>query len=60
MILKIYRERGKKTKRVGGRGLTLTRIILRHYKNFRGACLKKERNGKNRARSRSGATIVLP
>jgi hypothetical protein len=46
MIAKIYIEKGTKTKRVGGRGLTLTRIVLRHNKNFRGVRPKRERNGK--------------
>jgi hypothetical protein len=62
LIVKIYRaERGKNKKsRVEERmrGLTLTRIILHHHKNFRGVYPKRERNGKNRARS--GTTTVLP
>jgi hypothetical protein len=58
MIVKIYRERGKNKKSRGRRELTHTRIILRHRKNFRGAHPKRERNGKNRARS--GAATVLP
>jgi hypothetical protein len=33
------------------RGLNLARIILCHNKNFRGARLKRERNGKNKART---------
>jgi hypothetical protein len=56
----VYRKRAK-TKRVGGgrrRGLTLARIILHHNKNFRGAHPKRERNGKNRARS--GTATILP
>jgi hypothetical protein len=36
MIVKIYRdERGKNKKSRGRRGLTLTKIILHHHKNFR-------------------------
>jgi hypothetical protein len=58
MIIKIYRERDKNKKSRGRRGLTLTRIILRHHKNFREACLKRGRNGKNRAIS--GSATVLP
>jgi hypothetical protein len=58
MIVKIYRERGKNKKSRGTRGLTLTRIIICHHKKFRGAHSKRERNGKNRARS--GAITVLP
>jgi hypothetical protein len=37
MIDKMYIEKGVKTKRVRGRGLTFARIILHHNKNFRGA-----------------------
>jgi hypothetical protein len=51
MIVKIYRKRGKKTKRVGGRGLTLKRIVLHHNKiivlhqnkKFRGTRPKMEK-----------------
>jgi hypothetical protein len=50
MIVKIYRERGKNKKNRGRRGLTLTRIILYHNKNFRGARLKRKINGKNGVR----------
>jgi hypothetical protein len=50
MIVKIYREMGKNKKSRGRRGLTLTRIILRHHKNFRGAYTKRERNGKDMTR----------
>jgi hypothetical protein len=57
MIVKIYRERGKNKNSRGRRGLTLTRIILRHHKNFRGVHPKGEINGKNRARS--GTATVL-
>jgi hypothetical protein len=55
-----YRKRGKNEKSRGERrrGLTLARIVLHHNKNFRGACPKRERNGKNRARS--GVATVLP
>jgi hypothetical protein len=59
VIVKIYRKRAK-TKRVGGerrRGITVTRIVFHHNKNFRGMRPKRERNGKNRARS-SAATIL--
>jgi hypothetical protein len=63
MIVKIYRERGKNKKTRGEerrRGLTLTRIILHHHKNFRGVCPKIERNGKNRATilPKLGARII--
>jgi hypothetical protein len=58
MIAKIYIEKGKNKKSRGRRGLTLARIVLHHNKTFSGAHSKRERNGKNRARS--GATIVLP
>jgi hypothetical protein len=58
MIVKIYRERGKNKKSRGRRGLTLTRIILRHSKNFIGVHPKKERNGKNGVRS--STTTILP
>jgi hypothetical protein len=58
MIVKIYRERGKNKNRRGRRGITLTRIILCHHKNFSAARPKRERNGNNRARS--DATIVPP
>jgi hypothetical protein len=36
------------------RGLTLTKIILHHNKNFRGSHPKKERNGKNKVRIGQG------
>jgi hypothetical protein len=58
MIVKIYRERGKNKKNRGRRGLTLTRIILYHNKNFRGARLKRKINGKNGVRI--GQDQVLP
>jgi hypothetical protein len=60
MMAKMYIEKGAKTKRVGGEEerLTLARIILHHNKNFRGAHPKRERNGKNRARS--GTATILP
>jgi hypothetical protein len=38
-------------------GITVTRIVFHHNKNFRGMRPKRERNGKNRARS-SAATIL--
>jgi hypothetical protein len=58
MIIKIYREMGKNKKNRRMRGLTFTRIILHHHKNFKGARLKRESNGKNRVRSAS-TTILL-
>jgi hypothetical protein len=53
MIVKIYRERGKNKRSRGGEEerLTLTRIILHLHKKFRGAHQKRERNGKNGART---------
>jgi hypothetical protein len=58
MITKIYIEKGAKIRKVGGRGLILTKIVFHHNKNFRGARLKMERNDKNRAKS--GTATVLP
>jgi hypothetical protein len=51
MIVKIYRKKGKNKKSAGRRGLTLTRIVLRHNKNFRGTHPKGEINGKNMAKT---------
>jgi hypothetical protein len=53
MIAKIYRKRGKNKMSRGERrrGLTLERIVLHHNKNFRGEHPKRERNGKNKART---------
>jgi hypothetical protein len=58
MIVKIYRERGtnKKSRGERKRGLTLTRIILHHHKNYTSS--KKRKNSKNRIRS--GTATVLP
>jgi hypothetical protein len=39
------------------RGLTLVRIVLHHNENFRGTCLKRERHGKNMARSAVATTL---
>jgi hypothetical protein len=50
MIAKIYIEKGAKTNRVGGEEWTNPCKNCRHNKNFRGACPKRERNGKNSAR----------
>jgi hypothetical protein len=56
VIIKIYRKRGKKkTKRVVEeirKGLTLARIVFPHNQNFREACLKRERNGTNKIKTR--------
>jgi hypothetical protein len=57
MTVKTYRERGKNKKSMWMRGLTLTRIILHHHKNFRRARPKRKRNDNNRAIS--DATTVL-
>jgi hypothetical protein len=59
MIVKIYRKRGKNKRSRGRRGLTLARIVLCHNKNFRGSRPKRERNGKNRARTRRHHCFVL-
>jgi hypothetical protein len=47
MIVKIYRKKGKNKRSTGRRGLTHTKIVLRHKKKFRGTHPKRERNGKN-------------
>jgi hypothetical protein len=53
MIVMIYRaERGKNKKSKGRRGLTLTRVILCHHKNFREHVQKRKemvRTGQDRA-----------
>jgi hypothetical protein len=59
MIVKIYRERDKNKNSRGRRGLNLIRIIFHHHKNFRGACLKRKRNGKNRVRTGQDRTPPL-
>jgi hypothetical protein len=60
MIVRVYRKmsKNKESWEETRRGQTLARIVLHHNKNFRGACPKRERNGKNRART--CAATILP
>jgi hypothetical protein len=58
MIVKTYLKGDKNKNSRKGRGLTLARIVLCHDNNFRGKCLKRERNGKNRVIL--GAVTILP
>jgi hypothetical protein len=58
MIVKFCKERGKNKNSRGRRELNLTRIILCHHKNFRGARPERERMVKTG--QEQGATTVLP